>query len=127
QEAYAITSSKINTIRHQHGNDALGVYVGNPTVHNLGGMLFTPELIRALKTKNVFSATSVDQLPHLIVSYQLFGHQLLVPVPDIDRCDFFLMIGANPMASNGSIMSVPDFRGRLAELQQRGGKAVVID
>lgn len=80
-----------------------------------------------LKTKNRFSATSLDQLPHHLVSYLLYGHQLLIPISDIDHTDFFLIIGANPLASNGSLMTVPNVRKRVQALQKRGGKLVVID
>ena len=80
-----------------------------------------------LRTRNRFSASSVDQLPHQLVAYWLYGHQFLIPIPDIDRTDYFLVFGANPMASNGSLMTVPDFRRRLTDLRARGGKAVVFD
>lgn len=125
-EAFDRVAEKINTIQAKHGRNALGVYLGNPNVHNLGFMVFGPLFLRALKTRNKFSATSVDQLPHQILASQLFGHQLQIPVPDLDRCDHFVMLGANPMASNGSMMSVPNIKARLKALGQRG-KLVVID
>ena len=83
--------------------------------------------VKSLRTRNKFSATSVDQLPHQFVAWQLFGHQLLLPIPDIDRTDFFLVLGANPMASNGSLMTAPDFPQRLRDLKARGGRMVVLD
>ena len=109
-----------------HGRDAVGMYLGNPNAHNLGAMLFGPMLLRVMRTKNRFSATSVDQLPHMYASHLMLGHQLYFPVPDLDRCDFFLIIGANPLASNGSIMTAPDMRRRLREIGQRG-RVVVVD
>ena len=84
-------------------------------------------LFRHIRTRNRFSATSVDQLPHHLVSMWLYGHMLLMPIPDIDRTDYFLMLGANPIASNGSIWTVPDVRKRIKDLTGRGGKLVVID
>ncbi|MDL2425174.1 molybdopterin oxidoreductase family protein, partial [Pseudomonas sp. BAgro211] len=74
-----------------------------------------------LKTRNRYSATSVDQLPHHLVSQQMFGHGLLIPIPDIDHTDFMLILGGNPLASNGSIMTVPDVEKRLKALKARGG------
>src|SRR3546814_17148058 len=90
-------------------------------------MTHSSALFGPLKTRSRFSATSVDQLPHQLVSYWLYGHQLLVNVPDIDRSQFILMLGANPMASNGSLWTVPDFRKRLKAMQARGRNLVLID
>lgn len=126
-EALDEVAARLKLVQQVHGRDAVGVYLGNPNVHNTGSMLFSRELLHALKTRNRYSATSVDQLPHHLIAYKLFGHQLKIPVPDIDRSDYFLIIGANPMASNGSIMTVPDVRHRLKAIQDRGGKVVVID
>ncbi len=114
------------TIR-AHGRDAVGVYLGNPNVHSLGSMTHGLRLVRTLRTVNTYSATSVDQLPAQLVAWQLYGHQLLIPVPDLDRTRLLLVVGANPMASNGSLMTAPDFPGRLRELQARGGRMVVLD
>ena len=110
-----------------YGRNATGVYLGNPNVHNHGAMLAMLPFLRALGTQNRFSATSNDQLPHMLANLEMFGHQFLFPIPDIDRTDLFICIGANPMASNGSLMTVPDFRGRLKALRKRGGEMVVID
>ncbi len=90
-------------------------------------MLFAPQLLRTLRTRNSYSATSVDQLPHMLASYLMFGHQLLVPIPDLDRTGYLLALGANPLASNGSMMTAPDVRARLRAIQQRGGRVVVVD
>jgi anaerobic selenocysteine-containing dehydrogenase len=111
----------------EHGRDAVAVYLGNPNVHSLGSMTHGTALAKALRTRNTYSATSVDQLPHQLVAHLMYGHQLLVPVPDIDRTDLFVVVGGNPMASNGSLMTVPDFPGRLRELRARGGRMVVLD
>lgn len=116
-------ASAINT----HGNDALAIYLGNPNAHSLGALTHGITMIQSFRTKNKFSATSVDQLPHQLVSYLMYGHQFLLPIPDIDRTQYFLVFGGNPMASNGSLMTVPDFPGRLRELKARGGKMVVFD
>jgi anaerobic selenocysteine-containing dehydrogenase len=127
REAFDETAERIRDIQRRHGDDAVAVYLGNPSVHNYGTLFFAPPLLKALHTCNRFSATSLDQLPHHIVARLLFGHQLLLPVPDIDRTDFFVIMGGNPLVSNGSLMTVPDVRKRLKAIQQRGGKVIVID
>jgi anaerobic selenocysteine-containing dehydrogenase len=126
-EAFDRVADRLAAIRTQYGNNAIGVYQGNPSVHNYGSLTHAQHFLGPLKTRNRFSATSVDQLPHQLVAYWMYGHQLLLPISDIDRTHYFLVMGANPMASNGSLMTVPDFRGRLKALQARGGKMVVID
>jgi anaerobic selenocysteine-containing dehydrogenase len=126
-EAFAEVAGNLKRIRAQHGRDALATYLGNPSVHNYGVILFAPGFIRSLKTRNRFSATSVDQLAHHFASYLMFGHQLLLPVPDLDRTQFFLILGANPAVSNGSMMTAPGMSRRLQEIRQRGGKVVLVD
>jgi len=127
EQAFDETASRLKDIQKKHGKDAVSVYFGNPNVHNYGTALFGPALLRTLRTKNRFSATSLDQLPHMLVSSMMFGHQLMLPIPDIDRTDFFVIMGGNPVVSNGSIMSSPDIKKRLKAIQKRGGKVVVID
>jgi anaerobic selenocysteine-containing dehydrogenase len=127
EEALDTTAQRLLEIHNRHGVDAIGVYLGNPTVHNYGMLTHQGQLFRHLRTNNRFSATSVDQLPHHLASLWLFGHKSLFPIPDIDRTDYFLMLGANPIASNGSIWTVPDVGKRIKALTARGGKLVVID
>ena len=117
----------IKFVQQKHGKNALGVYLGNPNVHNLGGMLTIKHLLGSIKTRSRFSATSIDQLPHHIVSMHLFGHMLRIPVPDINRTQYMLIIGGNPLASNGSIMTAPNMRQKLKDIKARDGKVVVID
>ncbi|MCW2854707.1 MAG: molybdopterin oxidoreductase family protein [Marmoricola sp.] len=112
---------------NENDKNALGIYLGNPNAHSLGSMTHGFQLIKTFKTRNKFSASSVDQIPHMYVGMLQFGHQLLLPVPDIDRTSYFLVFGANPMASNGSLMTVPDFPNRVRELKARGGRMVVFD
>ncbi len=111
----------------RHGSDAVAVYAGNPSVHNHGTMTHQRGLLGLLRTRNRYSATSVDQLSHHVVGHAMFGHQSLVPIPDIDHTDFLLMLGANPLASNGSMMTAPGMRHRIKALQKRGGELVVVD
>ncbi len=126
-EAFALVASRLGEIRERHGNDAVAVYQGNPSVHNYGLMTHSNYFLGLLKMRNRFSATSVDQLPHHLVSQQMYGHGLLIPIPDIDHTDFMLVLGGNPLASNGSIMTVPDVEKRLKALKARGGRLVVVD
>ncbi len=126
-EAFDLVADNLARTITEHGRDAVAVYLGNPNVHSLGSMTHAPALLKALRTRNVYSATSVDQLPHQLVAHLMYGHQLLIPVPDIDRTQLFVVVGGNPMASNGSLMTVPDFPGRLRELRARGGRMVVLD
>ena len=126
-EAFDETAKRLCEVQDRNGRDAVAVYQGNPSVHNLGTMLNGRQLLKALKTRNNFSATSVDQLPHHFASWAMFGHPFLIPVPDIDRTKFFLIMGANPLASNGSLMTSPDVINRLNAIRGRGGKIVLID
>src|SRR5262249_32284827 len=125
--AFDEVASRFLQIQREHGDDAVAAYLGNPSVHNYGTLLFAPALLKALHTRNRFSATSLDQLPHHIVASLLFGHQLLLPVPDVRRTEYFVIMGANPIVSNGSLMTVPDVRKRLEAIRQRGGQVIVID
>ena len=126
-EALDEAASRLTTIQREHGRDAVATYSGNPTVHSSGAMLFAPDLMRALRTKNRFSATSVDQLPHHVAALLMFGHALLIPIPDIDHTQHLLMLGANPAASNGSLMSAPGVMDRIRAIRARGGRVVLLD
>lgn len=127
EAAFTEVVGKIKEIQSKNGNNSVAMYQGNPSIHNLGTTMNSPLFAKSLHTKNMFSATSADQLPHHFAAWQMFGHPLLMPIPDIDFTDYMLIIGGNPIASNGSIMSVPDVANRLKSIQKRGGKVVVID
>jgi anaerobic selenocysteine-containing dehydrogenase len=126
-EALDEAATRIHELQRAHGKHAIAFYLGNPTVHNLGSMLYGPQLLRTLGSRHRYSATSVDQLPQMLASYLMYGHQLLLPVPDLDRTAHMIIVGANPLVSNGSIMSAPDMKRRLHEIRARGGKVVVLD
>lgn len=126
-EALRLATEGIQRVQRAHGRDAVAAYIGNPTVHSLGAMLMVPQFLRALRSKNTFTATSVDQLPAHVAALMVFGHALLIPIPDLDRTDHLLMFGANPAASNGSLMTAPGVMERLAAVRARGGKVIVID
>ncbi len=126
-EAFAEVERRLLPIVEQHGRDAAGVYLGNPNAHSLSALIFLRPLIRALGSTNVFSASTVDQRPKEVSAGLMFGVALTVPVPDVDRTDFLLMLGANPYASNGSLATAPDWPGRIEALLDRGGRLVVVD
>ena len=126
-EAFAEIDRRLSPILAAHGRDAVALSIGNPSAHRYGLLLYTARLGRALGTKNVFSASTLDQMPKQLAAGLVFGHWLSVPVPDIDRAQLLVILGANPMVSNGSMWTVPDFRGRARSLQARGGKIVVVD
>jgi anaerobic selenocysteine-containing dehydrogenase len=126
-EAFDLVADNLARVINEHGDDALGVYLGNPNAHSLGSMTHGTAMFKSFRTRNRYSATSVDQLPHQLVAHLVFGHQLFLPIPDIDRTSWFLVVGGNPMASNGSLMTVPDFPQRLRDLRARGGRMVVLD
>ena len=126
--AYAEIASRLLAIREKHGNDAIGRYMGNPIVHDLG-YLYTQILGRALGSRSLFDASAIDTLPKIVQTGLMFGGPFpqTVPVPDIDRTSYLLIVGANPAVSHGSLMTMPDAPGRLRGVIQRGGKVVVID
>jgi len=126
-EAYDLVTERLKAVVAAHGDDAVAVYLGNPNVHNSGTILSAGGFLRAIKTRNRFSATSVDQLPHHRAAAEMFGHPLMLPIPDVDRTDYFLIMGANPLVSNGSIMTAPGMRARIKAVQARGGRVIVID
>jgi anaerobic selenocysteine-containing dehydrogenase len=125
-DAFALAGERLAAVQREHGASAVGVYLGNPNVHHFGHIAYLPSLLRAMRTPNVFSASSVDQWPHQLVCAQMYGHQFLLPIPDIDRTGYFLMLGANPMASMGSLMTAPGVGERLRALTARG-RLVVVD
>jgi len=126
-EALDLVVEQLARVREQHGTNAVATYQGNPNVHNWGCITHGLGFVSALKTRNRFSATSADQLPHQLMAHWLYGHQFHMPIPDVDRTQYMLILGGNPLASNGSIMTVPDVRARFKALRERGGKLVVID
>ncbi len=127
ENAFDEVANKLVSIQGKYGNNAVGVYQGNPSVHNYGTLLYAPTFLSFLRTRNRFSASTVDQIPHQLAAYMMFGHQLLVPIPDIDRTHYMIIMGGNPLVSNGSLMTAPDVRNRLKAIQKRGGKFIVVD
>src|SRR4030081_977837 len=114
-------------VRKDCGRGAVAMYYGNPVAHNLGLMTHALPFARALRTRNVYSASSADQLPQMLAAFRMFGHLALIPVPDLERTDHFLIFGANPVVSNGSLITAPDMKGRLRAIRDRGGRVVVVD
>jgi anaerobic selenocysteine-containing dehydrogenase len=126
-EAFAATATGIGAVTGPHGGEAVGVVLGNPNVHTMAGALYPAQLIAALRTRSLFTASTLDQMPKHVSSGHLFGDPNAIPVPDLDRTDHLVLIGANPLVSNGSLATAADFPGKLKALRQRGGRLVVID
>jgi anaerobic selenocysteine-containing dehydrogenase len=126
-EAFAEIERRLVPIMTEHGRNAVAVYAGNPSVHNTSTSLYGPAFYKALATKNIYTAGTVDQVPKHFSAGHMFGGGFTIPVPDVDRTEHLLMLGANPLVSNGSLMTAPDMRGRLRALRERGGKLVVVD
>jgi anaerobic selenocysteine-containing dehydrogenase len=126
-EAFAEIDARLGPILSEHGRDAVAVYAGNPNAHNLAAMIYLRVFLKALGSKNIYSASSVDQMPKHFSAGHMFGHWTSIPVPDLDRTDHLMIWGANPLVSNGSLLTAPDMRGRIRAIRDRGGKVVVID
>ncbi|ATL26597.1 molybdopterin-dependent oxidoreductase [Streptomyces formicae] len=126
-EAFDVVAARLRPLVEEHGPNAVGVVLGNPNVHSVAGALYPPVLLGALGTRNVFTASTVDQMPKHVSSGLLFGDALAIPVPDLDRTDHLLLLGANPLESNGSLCTAPDFPGKLKALKARGGTLTVVD
>jgi anaerobic selenocysteine-containing dehydrogenase len=126
-EAFALIQERLPSIIDEHGRDAVGLYIGNPAAHNLASLVHGRVLTQALGSNNVFTASTVDQMPKQVSAGLMFGAALSIPIPDLDRTDYLLILGANPYASNGSLCTAPDYPGRLDALRARGGRLVVVD
>jgi anaerobic selenocysteine-containing dehydrogenase len=126
-EAFEEIDRRLAPILAEHGRNAVAVYIGNPNAHNLSALLYGPAWLRALGTQNLYSASTLDQMPKQVSAGLMFGTMLSIPVPDVDRCEHLLLLGANPLVSNGSLLTAPDMRGRLRRIRERGGKVVVVD
>ncbi|MFF3327136.1 molybdopterin oxidoreductase family protein [Streptomyces sp. NPDC002889] len=127
QEAFDLVAARMRPLLEEHGPNAVGVVLGNPNVHTMAGGLYPPVLLSTLRTRNIFSASTLDQMPKHVSSGLLFGSAIAIPVPDLDRTDHLLMLGANPLESNGSLCTAPDFPGKLKALRRRGGTLTVVD
>src|SRR3954452_11613542 len=126
-EAFEEIDRRLAPILAEHGRNAVAAYIGNPNAHNLSSLAYGPVWLRALGSQNIYSASTVDQMPKQVSAGLMFGTMLSVPVPGVDRSDHLLTLGANPLVSNGSLLTAPDMRGRLRRIRERGGKVVVVD
>jgi anaerobic selenocysteine-containing dehydrogenase len=127
EEAWQVVNDGLTGVIERHGRGALSAYLGNPNAHNLGPQLFSAVMLRSMGSRNVFSASTVDQVPKHVAGGLMFGTPQSIPVPDVDHTDYLMMLGANPYASNGSLCTSPDFPGRIQAIRARGGKVVVVD
>ncbi|MDN3293534.1 molybdopterin oxidoreductase family protein [Streptomyces ficellus] len=127
EEAFGLIARRVPPLVERCGANAVGVVLGNPNVHTMAGGLYPPVLLGALRTRNVFTASTLDQMPKHVSTGLMFGDPYAVPVPDLDRTAHLLVIGANPLDSNGSLCTAPDFPGKLKALRERGGTLTVVD
>ncbi|MFF4232203.1 molybdopterin oxidoreductase family protein [Streptomyces sp. NPDC001820] len=127
EEAFDVVAARIRPLIEEHGPNAVGVILGNPNVHTMAGALYPPVLLSLLRTRNLFTASTLDQMPKHVSSGLLFGDPVAIPVPDLDRTDHLLLLGANPFDSNGSLCTAADFPGKLKALRRRGGTLTVVD
>ncbi|MCE8554577.1 molybdopterin oxidoreductase family protein [Ruegeria pomeroyi] len=127
EAAFDHAAERIRAVQAAHDRDAVGVYLGNPNAHKFGNLLNLPALVKAIGTTNRYSSATADQIPHHVASIHMLGHPMLMPIPDIDRTDFLLIIGGNPVVSNGSMMTAPGYGRRIDAIKARGGRVVVID
>ncbi len=126
-EAYAVIEDRLGEVIREHGGTSVGVYLGNPNAHTVAGSLYAPLIIRALGTHQVYSASTLDQMPKHVALGYMFGSPVAFTVPDLDHTDYLVIIGANPLVSNGSLATAADFPGKLRALRKRGGRFTVID
>jgi anaerobic selenocysteine-containing dehydrogenase len=126
-EAFAVVADRLGEVIREHGGASVGVYLGNPNAHTVAGSLYAPLLLRGLGTRQVFSASTLDQMPKHVALGHMFGSPIAFTVPDLDRTDYLVVIGANPLVSNGSLATAADFPGKLRALRKRGGRLIVID
>lgn len=126
-EAYAVVAERLGAVIAAHGGASVGVYLGNPNAHTIAGALYAPLIVKGLGTRQVFSASTLDQMPKHVALGLMFGSPGAFAVPDLDRTDYLVIIGANPLVSNGSVTTAADFPGKLRALKKRGGTLVVID
>ncbi|KKE98905.2 molybdopterin oxidoreductase family protein [Mycolicibacterium obuense] len=127
EEAFAAAADGLGAVIREHGGAAVGAYLGNPNAHTVAGALYPPLIIRGLGTRQVFSASTLDQMPKHVSLGLMFGSPVAFTVPDLDRTDYLVIIGANPLVSNGSVTTAPDFGGKMRDIRKRGGRIVVID
>jgi len=127
EEAFDAVAAGLRPLVERYGPNSVGVVLGNPNVHTMAGALYPPVLLAGLGTRSIFTASTVDQMPKHVSSGLLFGDANAIPVPDLDHTDHLLLIGANPLESNGSLCTAADFPGKLKALKARGGTLTVID
>jgi anaerobic selenocysteine-containing dehydrogenase len=126
-EAFAEAGRRLRPVLERDGPAAVTAYIGNPTAHNFSLSRYVPAFVAMAGLPVLYSAGTVDQWPKNLACALLFGGMWTIPVPDLDRTDHLLMLGANPHASQGSLLAAPDVLGRLDGIRARGGKVVVVD
>ncbi|MEZ7822546.1 MAG: molybdopterin-dependent oxidoreductase, partial [Candidatus Nanopelagicales bacterium] len=97
EHAFDVVRERLGTVIRNHGTESVGLFLGNPNVHSLSGAFMLPALIKAIGTSQRYSASTVDQMPKQAASAIMYGTALSVALADLDRTDYFLVLGANPL------------------------------
>jgi anaerobic selenocysteine-containing dehydrogenase len=126
-EAFARCEELLVGVRERHGIGAMTAYIGNPTVHNFSLSRYVGLLIGLASFPMIYSAGTVDQWPKNVACALMYGGMWDIPAPDLQRTDYFLVLGANPQASQGSLLACPDVLGEIDKIRERGGRTVVVD
>ncbi|MAZ88326.1 MAG: dehydrogenase [Cellvibrionaceae bacterium] len=127
-DALEFAAQGLAKIQREKGHNAVASYCGRSVAHNIGALLSIEPLRRILGSRNTFTGSTVDQMPHNFVWHHMLGHQFFGTVPDINRTNFYLMIGTNPKISNGAMMSTgANTYKKFNDIRERGGKTILID
>ena len=127
-EAMTDIATRLASIHRSHGPGGIGWYFGNPGAFSYSHTLWLPMFMAALgRGAHLFTAGSQDVNNRFVASQLLYGNPLALPVPDVLRTDFLVVIGANPIVSHGSVLTVPRLRDRLHDIVKRGGRVLVVD
>ncbi len=126
-EAFAAAAEGLQRVIADTGGPSVAMYLGNPNAHTIAGSLYAPAVLKSLGTRQVFSASTLDQMPKHVACGYLYGNPVAFTIPDLDRTDYLVIIGGNPLVSNGSLATAADFGGKLKALRRRGGRLVVVD
>lgn len=127
EEAMDEAADRLKAIQKKHGANAVAYYLGNPSGHKAPFLLYGPLLIKALGTMQFYTPGTLDQIPKYVSASYMFGGPTIQPLADLDRTDHLIVIGNNPVVSQGSMMVAPGIRRRIEGIRKRGGKVVVID
>jgi anaerobic selenocysteine-containing dehydrogenase len=126
-EALDEIGERLGAIRDRHGGDSIGWYMGNPGAFSYSHPLWVKGFLDAVGSPHSYTASSQDVSNRFAASAFLYGSPFIVPIPDLARTEFLLVVGANPLVSHGSVLSAPRVKDQLRAINDRGGRIVVVD